>query len=64
MGSRYSVPQSGEVRRGERGNSGRGQLSDYFAETPGIKTKVKVKRRKIQLEVTITLKAVPAAMRA
>lgn len=56
--------ESEEVRRGERGNSGREQLNDYFAETPGNKTKVKEKRRKIQLEATVTLKIVPAAMRA
>lgn len=64
MISRYSVLESGEVRRGERGNSEMGQLNDYFAETPGYKTKVKEKRRKIHLEATITLKVVPAAMRA
>lgn len=55
---------SGEVRRGETGNSGRGQLNDYFAETPGDKPKVKEKRRKIQFEATLTLKVVPATMRA
>lgn len=64
MTSRYSALESGEVRRGERGNSGRGQLNDYFAETPGDKTKVKEKRRKIHLEATVTLKVVPAAVRA
>ena len=61
---RYSVLENGEVRRGERGNLARGQLNDYFAETPGDKTKVKEKRRKIQPEATVTLKVVLAAMRA
>lgn len=64
MISRSSVLGSGEVRRGETGNSGRGQLNDYFAETPGDKPKVKEKRRKIQFEATLTLKVVPATMRA
>lgn len=64
MISRYSALESGEVRRGERGNSGRGQLNDYCAETGDNKTKVKEKQRKIQLEATVTLKVVPAAMRA
>lgn len=64
MISRYSVLARGEVRRGERGNSGRGQLNGYFAETPGDKAKVKEKRRELCLEASITLKVVPAAMRA
>lgn len=65
MISSYSVLEMiGEVKRAERGNLGRGQLNHYFAETPGDKRKVKKKRRKIQPEATITLKAVPAAMRA
>lgn len=65
MISSYSVLEMiGEESRAERGSLGRRRLNHYFTETPGDKTKVKEQWRKIQPEVTITLKVVPAAMRA